>query len=34
MPTLNSQDRKDWSSYKKELNEVWVRDNKEGETLL
>lgn len=33
IPDANSQDRKDWSSYMEELNEVWVRVNKEGETL-
>src|SRR5271168_3277843 len=33
IPDANSQDRKDWSGYMEELNEVWVRINKEGETL-
>ena len=32
IPDANSQDRKDWSSYMEELNEVWVR-KKDGETL-
>lgn len=33
IPDPKSQDRKDWSHYMEELNEVWVRVNKEGEIL-
>jgi len=33
IPDPESQDRKDWSRYMEELNEVWVRIHKEGETL-
>ena len=33
IPDPKSQDRKDWSRYMEELNEVWVRVNKEGEIL-